>query len=595
MLTGEGLIRGLAGWLPRGRGLADADWLARHRIVCWVLAAHLPAIFVYGVLARTDLAHLVLELAPVAALLAVAALARRRLVRALGASVGLLVCSAVIVHISEGLVEAHFHYFVAVALVGLYQEWAVYAAAILFVLVQHGVFGAMGSHVFGHTRASAWAWAAVHAGFILALSAAQLVFWRHNEQSLRRALHAEAANAALAERAAVSDEQRELASLLQRSLLPQELPTLHGLSTEARYLAASSGTEVGGDFYDVVALRDGCVGIAIGDVSGHGIRAAALMGQLRTALHAYAIAEERPSMVLARLNQMLVALDVEQIATAAYAVIDPATGTVTYASAGHLPLLIVPASTEEPVRLLDDVSGMPLGVDASATFDEGRTSLPAGATVVGYTDGLVERRHESIDVGLDRLMRRASGRRAADIGPLVDDLLGLRWEGTRDDTAIIATRLAAETAQPLDLSIPAATEELPGLREQLADWLRSADADEEMLQGLTLAASEAVTAAIRYADPAAHDMIEVHGDAIHGHACITVRDYGGRRRHAPDGTDPGRALTIIEALVERFEVEQRPDGTTVLLCCRLQPAASPTRTPRAEVIGRHPTNGVTSQ
>ena len=168
-------------WLPRGRELAPADFRRRHLVVCWLLAAHVPVLLVLGLVRAPSVLHAVLEVVPVLVLLAVALspLESRR-VRALAASMGLLTCSAVLVHLFGGVVEAHFHYFVVVAVVALYQDWAVYALAIAFVTLQHGVMGALqpGS-VFPHTHP--WPWAAVHAAAILAESAVLVVFWHASE------------------------------------------------------------------------------------------------------------------------------------------------------------------------------------------------------------------------------------------------------------------------------------------------------------------------------------------------------------------------------------------------------------------------------
>jgi signal transduction histidine kinase len=181
-------------WLPRGRELTSADFAWRHRVVCALLAAHVPAIFVISTLRDGPFWHGLLEALPVGVLLALAlAPGTSRRLRALAASMGLLTCSALLVHLFEGSVEVHFHYFVVVALVALYQDWSVYALASAFVALQHGVLGALrpGS-VFPH--GDPWVWALVHAGFILAESAVLVVFWhasesaRAEEERLRRAL-----------------------------------------------------------------------------------------------------------------------------------------------------------------------------------------------------------------------------------------------------------------------------------------------------------------------------------------------------------------------------------------------------------------------
>ncbi|MFP5371031.1 MAG: sensor histidine kinase, partial [Actinomycetes bacterium] len=172
-----------AHWLPRGRELTPGDFRWRHRVVCTVLAAHLPVLLALGFLRSDGSGHGLVEVLPVAALLGVALApwAERRL-QSLAASMGLLTCSALLVHLFQGAVEAHFHYFVVVAVVALYQDWAVYALAIAFVGLQHGVMGALRpGAVFPHD--DPWLWALVHAGFILAESAVLILFWRASESA----------------------------------------------------------------------------------------------------------------------------------------------------------------------------------------------------------------------------------------------------------------------------------------------------------------------------------------------------------------------------------------------------------------------------
>lgn len=172
-----------AGWLPAGRELATADFRWRHRVVCALLALHVPVIAGLAAVRDGFPVQAAAESLPLLVLLgvALAPLPSRRM-RAFAASMGLLTCSALLVHLFSGTPEAHFHYFVVVAVVALYQDWAVYALAIGFVALQHGVMGALRPEsVFMH--GDPWAWALVHAGFILAESAVLILFWHANEQA----------------------------------------------------------------------------------------------------------------------------------------------------------------------------------------------------------------------------------------------------------------------------------------------------------------------------------------------------------------------------------------------------------------------------
>jgi signal transduction histidine kinase len=185
---------GWRSWVPQGHALPEADWRWRHRVVCTVLALHLPVVLALGAFGSHTLAGSALEVVPLALLLVAALAPLSRRVRSLAASLGLLSCSAVLVHVFDGAAEWHFHYFVAVALIALYQEWSVYAVAIGFVLLQHGVLGALAPGDVLERDAAAWTLAGMHAGSVLALCAVMVVFWRaserarHSEDRLRAAL-----------------------------------------------------------------------------------------------------------------------------------------------------------------------------------------------------------------------------------------------------------------------------------------------------------------------------------------------------------------------------------------------------------------------
>lgn len=172
-------------WLPRGRALSAQDFAWRHRIVCVLLALHLPAIALITVLhghGQGPVAALVRVL-PVAVLLGVALAPLGRRQQALAASLGLVVCSAVLVDLFSGMTELHFHYFVAVAVIALYQDWTVYVLAIAFVALEHGLVGASSKHMVYDHGGNPWIWASIHAGFICAESAVLVIFWWVHDQS----------------------------------------------------------------------------------------------------------------------------------------------------------------------------------------------------------------------------------------------------------------------------------------------------------------------------------------------------------------------------------------------------------------------------
>jgi len=242
------------------------------------------------------------------------------------------------------------------------------------------------------------------------------------------------------------ETERTLALTLQRSLLPDRLPEIAGYQLAGRYLPASSRAEVGGDWYDAFTLDDGSLVIVIGDVAGHGIKAARVMAELRTGVRAYTLEGHDPLSCLTLLSRLLDANGDDNdphFATACLVFVDPATGMCRIASAGHLPPAVRDA--DGTVRFIHGSGGPPLGVDpvehAAADFDR----LDPGAALVLFTDGLIEERHRSLDDGLTQLaavLAEAAG--AADdlCDHLVNDTLGARHQ--EDDIAVLALlRLAS--------------------------------------------------------------------------------------------------------------------------------------------------------
>jgi PAS domain S-box-containing protein len=238
--------------------------------------------------------------------------------------------------------------------------------------------------------------------------------------------------------------EHELAEALQRSLLPT-LPQLDGVTFAERYLAASDHADVGGDWYDALRLADGAVGLAIGDVMGHDIGAAAAMSQLRSVLRSYAWEGDGCARVLARLDRLLQALDMAQLATALYARVEPAADgswRLRYANAGHLPPVLV--GPDGAATLLADAEALLLGAAVDDDRPEKALPVTAGSTLLLYTDGLVERRDRDLDEGLELLRAAADGHAAPD-GPdaLCDRVLrALVGETQRDDDiALLAVTL----------------------------------------------------------------------------------------------------------------------------------------------------------
>jgi PAS domain S-box-containing protein len=219
-------------------------------------------------------------------------------------------------------------------------------------------------------------------------------------------LEALAGQCALAlERASLFEREHNTAETLQRSLLPDRLPTVPGIVLEASYLPVTRNMEIGGDWYDAFRLPDGKLAVATGDVMGKGLTAAAGMGRVRNALRALALTDPRPAAVLAGLDRLFIATELEeQVTTVAYLVVDPETGEGMAGNAGHLPPLLL--SRDAPPRLDPTEAGTPLGW--ASPRQQYAFRLPPGHTAVLYSDGLVENRKRGLDVGLDELVAVAA-------------------------------------------------------------------------------------------------------------------------------------------------------------------------------------------
>jgi PAS domain S-box-containing protein len=236
--------------------------------------------------------------------------------------------------------------------------------------------------------------------------------------------------------------EHTVAETLQHALLPTSLPTVEGLDLAVHYLPASDGVHVGGDWYDAFPLDDGRVGLVIGDVAGHSIDSASIMGQIRSLLRGYAIEGMPPDDVLRRTNVAISKLLPEAVATAFYGVLDPVSGDLDYASAGHPPPLY--ACDNGKAEFLDESSGVMLGASADTVFEPHHKRLPSGARLLLYTDGLVEHRYQDIADGLDVLLsslRISAGQTAEQICRFVKATL-LGSAPRADDVCILAVGLS---------------------------------------------------------------------------------------------------------------------------------------------------------
>ena len=360
--------------------------------------------------------------------------------------------------------------------------------------------------------------------------------------------------------------EQQVAEALQRSLLPRRLPDLEGVSTAARYQPASSDVEVGGDWYDVIPLPGGSVAAVIGDVAGHSVHAAAVMGQVRNALRAYALEGHSPAVVMERVNRFLAVVEPAEMVTCCYVELSQEQGTATIVRAGHPPPVL--ALPGEGAWLLDVEGGLPLGVDEETSYVESTVLLEQGATVVLYTDGLIERSDLPVDVGLDRLrdaIERAAWR---DVDTMAGETMAATVgdTATPDDAAVLVLRVH-EVAMPQvvrDVSrrLPADPASAAAARRFVADVLGEWEVP-ELLDTVLLLTSELVTNAVLYTA----DDVELRLAMIDGRVRVEVVDSSGERpvrlRSADPSATSGRGLLLVEAMADRWGVDVHGVGKAV--------------------------------
>ena len=233
-------------------------------------------------------------------------------------------------------------------------------------------------------------------------------------------------------------EQRSVAETLQRAILPDQAPAIPGMQIAVRYLPGVSGTEVGGDWYDVVPLGGGRFVFVVGDVSGRGVRAAALMASLHYASRAYALEGHPPAVILDQLTRTMDIAEDGHFATVLCGLVDVSTHEVALANAGHLPPLVCGG---DGASLVQAKPGWPIGIPGGAAFEPMLLTTAARGTLIAYTDGLVERRGETLDTGLKRLLQTATDRCGSSLDDLLTSLVSeLTGDSPTDDIALIGLR-----------------------------------------------------------------------------------------------------------------------------------------------------------
>jgi PAS domain S-box-containing protein len=365
-------------------------------------------------------------------------------------------------------------------------------------------------------------------------------------------------------RAYQADQQREAALALQRAILgPSRLPA----GFAARYEPASRPLEVGGDWYDIVELPDGRIGIMVGDCVGHDLGAATVMGQLRSACRALLLQDASAEAALTAMDRFAASVPDAECATVFCGVLDPATGELRYSSAGHPPGVVV--HSDGRIDLLDGARSLPLAVGDNTRRTEASHVLPSRSTLLLYTDGLVERRGRPITDGI-----AAAGAAVREAGP--DSLEDLAEQlmtslapagGYEDDVALVLYHHPA----PLDLSFSAESEQLASVRAQLRGWLRSCDVGARIAQDVLVAAGEAIANAIEHGHRfRPGEQVRLRAVSTANQLRVTITDRGGWRATPPgDRSLRGHGIALMRALMQQVTIEPGPSGTTVDLYLRI--------------------------
>jgi serine phosphatase RsbU (regulator of sigma subunit)/anti-sigma regulatory factor (Ser/Thr protein kinase)/DNA-binding NarL/FixJ family response regulator len=387
------------------------------------------------------------------------------------------------------------------------------------------------------------------------------------EQARVLALAGERCARALAN-AAAYERERRTAAALQAGLLPQGVPELRHGQIAVRYLPALGGPAVGGDWYDAIVLPDGRLGLAIGDVTGHGAEAAVLMGQLRTALRAYALEGSSPDVVVSRVNALALSLGDDAMATLIYAVLDQSLTSGSFVNAGHPPPVRIAAQGAEQ---LVSRSSPPVGASAASEFEGHQFDLHAGDALCLYSDGLVEERGADFP-RRERELLAALGTPAAAEVLCERALAALRPHGAADDDVALLVLQTSESSHGLQTTHPANPEELGAARAVLRAWLETIGASRSEVSEILLAANEACMNVIEHAYEERTGTFTLEGHLDGNTVVLIVRDDGRWSEVRSRGR--GRGLKLMEAMMDSVQLSFSSEGTIVVLRRTLVPEAA---------------------
>jgi PAS domain S-box-containing protein len=366
------------------------------------------------------------------------------------------------------------------------------------------------------------------------------------------------------------ENARETSLTLQRAMLPTVQPP-PGFAV--CYEPAVPPLEIGGDWYDVLPIGDNRIGIVVGDCVGRGLPAAAIMGQLRSSARALLINGAQPALLLEQLDLAASLIPNAYCTTVFLAILDTETGALEYSNAGHMPAVLAGPGPGQPV-MLTDAASVPLAVRRVEPRPQASQVLPPGSTLMLFTDGLVERKHESIDDGIDRaaavLVRTMTMPLEAVPETVVRELAPA--PGYDDDVAMVIYR-----HQPTQLRIEtdAFAGQLVNVRHRLATWLRAADVPDALVADIVLVVNEACTNCVEHAYRGHRiGTMLLEASVADGQVRTRVTDVGSWKTPAADPGNSGRGLVLMRALSDAMELHNTPTGTAVDITFRLPAEAN---------------------
>ena len=361
------------------------------------------------------------------------------------------------------------------------------------------------------------------------------------------------------------DQQRETALALQHAILgPSVLPP----GFAVRYQPAARPLQVGGDWYDVVELGDGRLALIVGDCVGHGLAAATVMGQLRSACRALLLENPSPGAALEGLDRFAALLPGAECTTAFCAVLSSDTGELVYSGAGHPPPVLV--QSDRSVHMLDDGRSIPLGLRLQSDWirAEARITLPARSTLLLYTDGLVERRRVPLDRGIARAAEIVRGCSDSTIDYLASELMSVLAPhgGYQDDVAVLLYR----QPPPLHVDLAADVSHLAPTRAALRSWLERAGVIPDQALNILMAAGEAVANAIEHGHRDKPGTITLQATGLADYVRVTVTDTGSWKTPQPTPeAHRGQGITLMRGLMQDVIIKPGAAGTTVELQARI--------------------------